>query len=152
MIGDLLLIGEGLLRKGGGLSCWKMKWFRLEEFKCRCCGQLPPVVRENVEALVEQVLDPVRERLERPIFVNSGYRCQKHNAEVGGVPGSQHVKGEAADIRVEAPEQVGGDVVKRLGKVIEELGKYDQLIYYRSFIHVSWRRNGVNRRQVIHKG
>ena len=81
-----------------------MKHFKIEEFRCRCCGGLPPLARANIEALVTEVLDPVRERLGRPIVVNSGYRCPKHNKEVGGVSNSQHMKGEAADVR---PREVG---------------------------------------------
>jgi hypothetical protein len=76
-----------------------MKWFKEKEFVCRCCGELPPFARENIEALVENVLDPLRERYGKPIIVNSGYRCAKHNREVGGASGSQHMRGEAADIR-----------------------------------------------------
>lgn len=44
------------------------------------------------------MLDPARERLGKPIMVNSGYRCPLKNKAVGGVPNSQHLKGEAADI------------------------------------------------------
>ena len=115
-----------------------MKHFKMEEFRCKCCGQV--AFPENIEALVENVLDPAREKLGAPITVNSGYRCPKHNAEVGGVANSQHMKGEAADVR---PREVG--------KIIEELGKYDQLIYYPTFVHVSWKRTGVNRKQILYK-
>ena len=85
-----------------------MKWFKEKELCCKCCGQLPPFARENIEALVENVLDPLRERYGKPIVVNSGYRCAKHNKEVGGVANSQHVKGEAADIRPTTKVQLDG--------------------------------------------
>lgn len=117
-----------------------MKHFKFEEFRCRCCGGLPPLARANIEALVDNVLDPARQEFGRPVLVNSGYRCPKHNAEVGGVANSQHMKGEAADVR---PREVG--------KIIEELGKYDQLIYYPTFVHVSWKRAGANRKQILYK-
>ena len=55
-------------------------------------------VIENLTALVDNVLDPLREAWRRPIHVNSGYRCPELNRAVGGAPGSQHMKGEAADI------------------------------------------------------
>ena len=74
-----------------------MKHFKFEEFRCRCCGGLPPLARAN-EALVDNVLDPAREQFGGPVSVNSGYRCAKHNAAVGRVPASQHLRGEAADI------------------------------------------------------
>ena len=87
---------------------------------------------------MREVLDPAREALGKPIVVNSGYRCPKHNAEVGGVKNSQHMKGEAADVCCADN--------KRLTEIIERNGKYDQLIIYPTFIHVSWKRSGPNRR------
>ena len=121
-----------------------MKYFRKEEFECRCCGSMgSPLVGENIEALVENVLDPARERLGMPIIVNSGYRCPKHNAEVGGVKNSQHMKGEAADIRCEDNEQ--------LKRLIKEQGVFDQMIVYPTFVHVSYKRVGGNRHQVLKK-
>ena len=121
-----------------------MKWFKEKEFACKCCGQLPPLARENVKALVREVLDPVREKLGMPIVVNSGYRCEKHNKDVGGVRNSQHLRGEAADIHCQDNE--------RLKQLIIENGKFDQLITYPSFLHVSYKRTGGNRHQRLKKG
>lgn len=122
-----------------------MKHFREREFVCKCCGQLPPAVRENIVALVDNVLDPAREQFGGPVVVNSGYRCPKHNLAVGGVVNSQHMMGEAADLCCADN--------KRLAEIIEKNGKYDQMIKYLRpdgsirFIHVSWKRNGENRKQ-----
>ena len=127
-----------------------MKWFKEKEFACKCCGQLPlstssgQAPRENVKALVCEVLDPVRERLGMPIVVNSGYRCEKHNKDVGGVRNSQHLRGEAADIHCQDNE--------RLKQLIIENGKFDQLITYPTFLHVSYKRTGGNRHQRLKKG
>ena len=126
-----------------------MKWFSMSEFECHCGCRMPDSARANIVALVEQVLDPARERYGKPVCVNSGYRCARHNAAVGGVAGSQHMRGEAADICCSDNE--------RLARIIEENGRYDQLIRYMGpggkirFIHVSWKRNGVNRKQVLRK-
>ena len=126
-----------------------MKWFSMNEFECHCGCRMPDSARVNIMALVEQVLDPARERYGKPICVNSGYRCARHNASVGGVANSQHMRGEAADICCSDNE--------RLARIIEENGRYDQLIRYMGpggkirFIHVSWKRNGVNRKQVLRK-
>lgn len=135
-----------------------MKWFSEKEFWCKCnqCqkgdadlgipeGGMMGSVKENVKALVENVLDPLREKYGKPIVVNSGYRCPKHNLAVGGVVNSQHMKGEAADLCCADN--------KRLAEIIEKNGKYDQMIKYLRpdgsirFIHVSWKRNGGNRKQ-----
>lgn len=121
-----------------------MKHFKLEEFACRCCGSNGTLqAMGNTKALVEAVLDPAREAYGKPIYVNSGYRCQKHNAEVGGASASQHLRGEAADLRC--------DDNRKLAKLIVEQGRFDQLIIYQNFVHVSYKKNGVNRHQVLRK-
>jgi hypothetical protein len=104
---------------------------------------MPAEAEENLMALVENVLEPAREKLGGPIIVNSGYRCERHNKAVGGVANSQHLRGEAADIRCADN--------KRLAKIIEENGRFDQLIIYPTFIHVSFKRLGANRRQILKK-
>ena len=55
-------------------------------------------VKENLQALIENVLDPLREAYGKPIYVNSGYRCPALNKAVGGVNNSFHTKGYACDI------------------------------------------------------
>jgi hypothetical protein len=121
-----------------------MKHFTEKEFRCKCCGSVgSPQTAANIKALVNVVLDPTREKLGKPIVVNSGYRCQKHNLEVGGVKNSQHMVGEAADITCAD--------VPRLKQIIVENGKFDQLIDYGTFLHVSWKRNGPNRKQKLIK-
>ena len=52
----------------------------------------------TLTALVENVLAPLRQAWGAPIHVNSGYRCPALNKVVGGVPASQHMLGQAADI------------------------------------------------------
>ena len=141
-----------------------MKWFVMDEFRCRCCGSTgSPQATANSRALVEDVLDLAREKFGRPIKVNSGYRCPKHNAKVGGVPNSQHTRGEAADVTPlepvsgsstsEATESMTKiqDEVVRLARIIVANGKFDQLIVYPTFLHVSWKRQGGNRKQILRK-
>ena len=110
-------------------------------------------VPENVKALVENVLDPLREKYGKPIKVNSGYRCPKHNLAVGGATQSQHMKGEAADI-APAGLQVtayGLQELEKLVEIIKQNGKWDQMIVYPTFVHVSWKRFGPNRKQSLRK-
>lgn len=126
-----------------------MRFFKEQEFVCRCCGGLPPYAKENIEALVENVLDPLRERYGKPIVVNSGYRCPKHNKEVGGATNSQHMEGEAADIRPTTNCPNYTNDLKRLRQLIIESRNFDQLIVYPTFLHVSWKRRGGNRRTVL---
>lgn len=57
----------------------------------------PPQI-ENLRKLCEKVLQPVRDNFGAPITVTSGFRSTALNKAVGGASGSQHLKGEAADI------------------------------------------------------
>ena len=108
----------------------------------------PKEAEENLRSLVEQVLDPLREAYGRPVHVNSGYRCPRLNRLVGGSPNSQHMRGEAADIR----PVIGNEAdLPELARLLIDNGKFDQLILYPTFIHVSWKRLGWNRRQIIRK-
>lgn len=136
-----------------------MRWFNKNEMircyrerkqdRCRECrlqqaaSRLPNGIEENIEALVEQVLDPAREKYWKPVVVNSGFRCPLHNKTVGGVYNSQHVSGQAADVHCEDNHH--------LAKIIVENGKFDQLIIYPTFVHVSWKRQGGNRQQILRK-
>ena len=54
----------------------------------------------NLKNLCEQVLQPLRWHINRPVIINSGYRCERLNEKVHGVGNSQHMRGEAADIRI----------------------------------------------------
>ena len=129
-----------------------MKYFKMKEFECSDGCVMPASVRENIEALVENVLDPARERLGMPIRVNSGYRCAKHNRKVGGVAASQHLLGEAADVvPVNSEKGKVKSELERLVRIIKEQGAFDQLIVYPTFVHVSYKRIGRNRKQIIYK-
>lgn len=53
----------------------------------------------NLTYLCALVLEPFREKLGKPVAINSGYRSKAVNAAVGGVSDSYHLRGLAADIR-----------------------------------------------------
>ena len=57
-------------------------------------------VIDNLTRLCKKVLQPIRDSLEMPVRVTSGYRCKELNKAIGGSSKSQHVKGEAADIEL----------------------------------------------------
>ena len=136
-----------------------MKYFSIDELsastEARRMGidNTPTLVAAaNLAALVEAVLDPLREKYGRPIIVSSGYRCQRLNRAVGGSATSQHVSGEAADIYVTRPREMA-----ELFSLIYYTLPYDQLIWERgtdeapAWIHVSYRRGGdmANRYQCL---
>ena len=55
--------------------------------------------KANLYQLIKNILDPVRECYGAPIYVNSGFRSPEVNKLVGGAANSQHLTGQAADIR-----------------------------------------------------
>lgn len=108
-------------------------------------NNIPLSIIPNIEILINQVLDPIREYMNEPIYVNSGYRCPLLNKAVGGVAGSQHVLGQAADITTKSREN---NLI--MERYIEENLVFDQMIIYKNFIHISYRTTG-NRKQIIYK-
>lgn len=97
----------------------------------------------NMMALVNNVLDPLREAYGKPIRVNSGFRCEKLNKKVGGSKTSDHLHGMAADITAGSPKEN-----KRLFYLIQELGlPFKQLIDEKGFswVHVSYDANNLKR-------
>lgn len=129
-----------------------MKYFTIEEL-CRSsrasaagidntCGASE---QHCLEELVENILDPLRKAYGKPIRVNSGYRCGELNRLIGGVPTSQHLLGQAADI-------TGGSKAenKKLFELVQNLKlPFDQLINESnySWVHVSY--GPRNRRQIL---
>jgi hypothetical protein len=95
----------------------------------------PPEAIKNLQGLIE------------PVIVSSGYRCAALNKAIGGVPTSQHMLGQAADIHTVADTP---EANRELFNLIQRLRlPYDQLIneYNFNWIHVSF--SPRNRRQVI---
>ena len=100
----------------------------------------------RLKTLCEKVLQPLRDFMGEPIIINSGYRCPALNRAIGGVNGSQHVKGEAADIRCNTKEYA----VKLIAFAMMQL-QFDQLILERKkgtyWVHVSYTTDYKNRQQ-----
>lgn len=105
---------------------------------------------KNLKFLCDNVLEPLREQF-GPIIIGSGFRCPALNTAVGGVKNSQHKSGEACDIHLPSIE-----VGKKYFEFLKKLPIFDQLIWERNnprsnhyWIHVSVKRSGKNRKQVI---
>jgi len=105
--------------------------FAAWEMRCRCCGKL------RVDPRLMAALEELRAYVGCPVFVNSGYRCAQHNAEVGGEPLSLHLVGRAADIVVQG-YGVGGMELAALA--VPAFARGGIASYYRrGFIHVDVR-------------
>lgn len=103
-------------------------------------------VRDAIYELVEEVLQPLRDEIDEPIDISSGYRCPELNAFIPrSSPTSQHTKGEAADIKARSLSPLD------LARVIVRMGlPFDQLILYPTFVHVSHKMGGPQRGQILY--
>lgn len=99
---------------------------------------------DNLLDLIVYCLQPVRNILNAPVIITSGYRCPEVNRLVKGAYNSQHTKGQAADFIVKncTPEE--------LIKIITHAKiEFDQLINeYNKWVHISFNK-GKNRNQIL---
>ena len=109
------------------------KYFSEAELSCHCCGTFPS--ENGVDDRLLSVLDSMREAINRPMNISCAYRCPTHNAEVGGVPNSQHVAGTAADVIL--PQDIDIEDFAKLAEACgaDGIGKY----YDSGFVHVDTR-------------
>ena len=83
-------------------SWWDdIKHFRRDEFKCKCGGRYCNGYPAEMQEAVVKIADAARAHFGKPAHVVSGLRCQKWNAHEGGVANSQHMYGEAIDLRID---------------------------------------------------
>ena len=95
--------------------------FDRREFACKCgCGF--DGISPTLVALVQEIRDEVG----KPVYIESGCRCPRHNKAIGGVRNSAHLAGEAADIRVEGMRSY---YLFRLIRKMHEGGKIQNLTY-----------------------
>lgn len=107
------------------------------------------LVVANLTNLCKQVLQPLRDYVGGSVSINSGYRSKALNRLVGGAKTSQHLVGEAADIRVKSEEQA-----YEWAQWIIDNCRFDQLLFERKgttrWLHVSCKRdNSANRQRFL---
>lgn len=124
------------------------KNFTLDEFVVTATGleNIPGQEEiDNLGELVKNVLQPLRDAIGQPIIVTSGYRSKAVNEMIGGAGTSQHLRGQAADIKV--PGMTNEQIVSRIRALKLP---YDQLIDEvkgtSKWIHVSHKPGGVAQR------
>lgn len=103
-------------------------------------------------AVVQNVLQPLREWWGNPITIGSGYRCPELNKAVGGVSNSQHMKGQAVDLCINGDKDKG----RKWFDYIKNHLPFDQVIWEHNskgsyWVHVSFDPFGCNRKQVINE-
>lgn len=104
----------------------------------------------NLGALCQNVLQPLRDKLGKPITITSGYRSNQLNSKLKGASNSQHRYGQAADIVVKGMD------TNQLYRFIKGSGIiYDQLIYEvsgnTSWVHISYCHSHNRKQNLIYR-
>ena len=133
------------------------KHFKLSEFtKSQTAARLgidntpPEEIIPKLTFLCSQILEPLREKIDKPIIVTSGYRCVELSKAIGSSEKSQHCKGEAVDI-----EALGMSTLNLAEMIINHFD-FDQCILEcytpgdmnSGWVHVSLT-SGENRKEVL---
>ena len=103
---------------------------------------------EHVKAMklvAEKCFEPLREWYNKPIRINSFYRCPELNKAVKGSPTSDHMNGCSIDLSGGSKEEN-----KKLFEWAKDNLVYDQIIneYQYSWVHISYK-EGKNRKQIL---
>lgn len=115
--------------------------FGREEFDCHDGSPVPVELLQNLQRLVTDVLQPLRNRWGRPLIVISGYRSPEYNKRIGGAGASTHMTALGADIRPIHLAELGalaGDVEEMWqGGLLPDLGGFGR---YANWIHLDARK------------
>ncbi len=134
--------------------------FTLQEFtesatarKYGIDNSAPAEVVKNLRRLCENTLEPLREVLDMPVIITSGYRCKALNLRIScSSRKSQHMLGQAADFFVSSRTvQSHRELLVKAFRMmlISDRIDFDQLILYPTFIHVSYVSPKANRHRIL---
>ena len=104
--------------------------FQRREFACKCgCGA------DNIDPALVQMCETIRDNIGVPLIVNSGVRCEKHNAKVGGVKGSYHTQGKAVDLSCTLGARKLFEAIRNLYNA-GKLPGLEYCLLYPTFVHI----------------
>lgn len=104
--------------------------FKVREFACKDGSQVV-----FIDSYLVSILDILRNQVGKPVIINSGYRTPTRNKEVGGAKYSYHMRGMAADIRING--MTAKEIANKLNKIVppDECG----IIVYSTWVHIDTR-------------
>lgn len=105
---------------------WNKYNFTEKELACPCCGKFHPH-----DGFLDE-LQGLRDDYGKPMIPNSCYRCEKHNAEIGGAKNSYHKKGLAIDIRCPSAQE-------RWRLALKAMNRGWSVVVYKNFLHLDRR-------------
>lgn len=95
--------------------------------------------------ITKTVMQPIRDHLDAPVRVTSGFRTQELNEAIGGARESQHVKGEAIDFVAD-----GYTVNEVFEEVVTGDFYFDQIIWeFGNWVHISYTTRRANRSEIL---
>lgn len=101
------------------------KHFKVKEFACKDGSQVV-----FIDDYLVSILDILRNQIEKPVIITSGYRTPEWNKKSNGAKYSYHMRGMAADIRVDGMS--AKEIANKLNKIVpDECG----IIVYRNWVH-----------------
>lgn len=114
------------------------KHFKVREFACKDGSQVV-----FIDDYLVSILDILRNKIEKPVHINSGYRTPEWNKKCNGAKYSYHMRGMAADIRVEG--MTAKQIANKLNEIIpDKCG----IIVYKSWVHFDVRTGKKYRKEV----
>ena len=114
------------------------KHFKVKEFACKDGSQVV-----FIDSYLVSILDILRSQVGKPVYINSGYRTPTRNKAVGGAKYSYHMRGMAADIRVDG--MTAKEIANKLNKIIpNECG----IIVYNTWVHFDVRTGKKYRKEI----
>lgn len=102
------------------------KNFKLNEFQCKDGSQLV-----KLDSKLLNLLQRLRDKINKPLVITSGYRTVEYNKKVGGIVNSLHTQGKAADISKRSLGMTDAALIK----MCQDIG-FGGVIIYDTFIHV----------------
>lgn len=101
------------------------KYFKVKEFACKDGSQVV-----FIDDYLVSILDILRNKIGKPVIINSGYRTPEWNKKCNGAKYSYHMRGMAADIRVNGIS--AKELANKLNEIIpDECG----IIVYNNWVH-----------------
>lgn len=105
------------------------KYFKVKEFACKDGSQVV-----FIDEYLGSILNILRSQVGKPVHINSGYRTPTWNEKCGGAKYSYHMRGMAADIRVNG--MTAKEIAKELDRIIP-VGC--GIIVYNKWVHIDTR-------------
>lgn len=101
------------------------KHFKVKEFACKDGSQVI-----FIDDYLVSILDILRNKLGKPVIINSGYRTPEWNKKCNGAKYSYHMRGMAADIRIDGMS--AKEIANKLNEIVpDECG----IIVYSNWVH-----------------